>query len=324
VTPRPVRRPIYEDLARAAEVLDYMLPRTPVLRVSVPGVDHDVLVKLETVQPTGSFKVRGALAAVAAYRADGRKVVTGSAGNHGLGIAYAAARLDVPATVVVATTGSRAKIDALRELGADLVLHGENYEQAEAHALELADDGHVFVSPYNDPYVIAGQATCATEIADQVDGERTIVVPVGGGGLLAATAVHSAFRQGIRVVGVEAEASRGFSATLAAGRDVTVPVGQTLADGLAGNLEPGSISPGLVEHGLHSMVAVTEDEIAAAIRFLAVGCGLVVEGAGAVGIAALMAGKVPVAGKAVALLTGRNISADTLAAILRGSPVGEV
>jgi threonine dehydratase len=126
----------------------------------------------------------------------------------------------------------------------------------------------------------------------------------------------AAGRPGVRVVAVEAAVSRALSASVDAGRVVTVPIGTTLADGLAGNLEPGSVTPGLVADVVHAFVAVTEEEITDAVRYLATGCGLVVEGAGAVGLAALLAGKVPVAGTAVVLLTGRNIAAGRIAAIL--------
>ncbi len=143
----------------------------------------------------------------------------------------------------------------------------------------------------------------------------TVVVPAGGGGLLAGVALWAAGRPGVRVVGVEAAASRALSAAAAAGRVVAVPVGATLADGLAGNLEQGSVTPALVA-GRVRFAAVSEAEIEAAVRFLALDCGLVVEGAGAVGVAALLAGRVPAAGQVVVLLTGRNIDPATLARVL--------
>jgi threonine dehydratase len=242
-------------------------------------------------------------------------VVAASAGNHALAVVEAARRLGLRATVVVPRTASAAKLAALRQLDADLVAHGDRYEEAERHALELAEDGGVYVSAYNDPQVIAGQATWAAETAEQVPGGATLVVPVGGGGLLAGTALWAAARPEHRVVGVEARASRAVSAAVAAGRVVEVPVGPTLADGLAGNLEPGSITPGLAAGRVHAFAAVTEAEIERAIRLLAAG-GLVVEGAGAVGLAALLAGRVPLDGQVVVLLSGRNIAAGTLARIL--------
>ncbi|HEV2778638.1 MAG TPA: pyridoxal-phosphate dependent enzyme [Actinophytocola sp.] len=309
---RAVEVPTDDDLRRAASVVARHLRPTPLVELSVPGAGQ-VLAKLETVQPTGSFKVRGALVALTGYA--GRAVVTASAGNHGLAVAFAAARLGMAATIVVPRTASTAKIEALRRLGADLVLHGDGYEEAERHGLGLAMEG-VYVSAYNDRYVIAGAATCTAEVLDAGLGECTLIVPVGGGGLISGAVLRAAGRPDARVVGVEAAASCPVSTSVAAGREVVVRVDETLADGLAGNFEPGSVTLGVAASGTHTFATVTEAEIAAAIRFLALDCGLVVEGAGAVGVAALMSGKVPVAGTPVVLLTGRNIAARTLGGIL--------
>ncbi len=312
---RKVAKPTEADLELARVVVAAHLRPTPVVELELPGRDGQVLAKLECMQPTGSFKVRGALAALAGAE-PGARVVTASAGNHALGVVFASARLGVPATVVVPRTASPAKLAALRRLGARVLEHGDSYEEAERHALSLAVDGAVYVSAYNDPQVIAGQATCGWELGEQVPGEVTVVVPVGGGGLLAGTALWAAGREGASVVGVEASASRALSAAVRAGRIVQVPVAATLADGLAGNLEPGSVTPGLAAGWVRAFAAVSEAEIEAAIRLLAVDCGLVVEGAGAVGVAALLAGRVPVAGRVVVVLTGRNIAATALARIL--------
>ena len=317
---REVAAPTAADLELARTVVAAHLPATPVVGLELPDGRGEVLAKLECLQPTGSFKVRGALAALSAVADEGAEVAAASAGNHALGLVYAAARLGVPATVVVPRTASPAKLAALRRLGARLVEHGDGYDQAERHALALAARGAGrvrYVSAYNDPLVIAGGGTWAWELAGQVSGEMTLVVPMGGGGLLAGTALWAA-RRDVGVVGVEAAASPALSAALRAGRVVEVPVAATLADGLAGNLEPGSVTPELVAGRVRDLVAVSEPEIEAAIRFLAECCGLVVEGAGAVGVAALLAGKVPASGRAVAVLTGRNIAAATLARILDG------
>lgn len=289
------------------------LAATPLLPADVAG--DEVLLKLETFQPTGSFKVRGALAALSRHREGGARVVAASAGNHGLGVAYAAAALGISATVVVSNNASPAKVEALRRFGVDLVQHGADYDAAEAHALALAEPGAVFVSAYNDPHVIAGQATLAAEVGASIDAPLTLVVPVGGGGLLAGTALWAKGRADVRIVGVEAAASRAVSSAVAAGRLVEVKVGETLADGLAGNMEAGCITPDLVRD-IDRIVAVTEPQIEEAIRFLATTAGVVVEGSGAVGVAALMAGKVDSLGRTVAFITGRNIARPALARIL--------
>ncbi|HEY8526262.1 MAG TPA: pyridoxal-phosphate dependent enzyme [Acidimicrobiales bacterium] len=316
---RHVELPSAADIEAARQLVVEQLAPTPTVPVHLPGVDGEVWLKLESFQPTGSFKVRGALVAVAAAAESGRPVVTASAGNHGLGVAYAAGRLGVPATVVVPTTASPAKVDALRRLDVELVLHGDGYEHAERHALDRAEQGAVFVSAYNDRRVIAGQATLAHEVVEQVGRAVTLVVPVGGGGLLAGVALGLAGEGGpTRIVGVEAEASPAVSAAISAGRIVPVPIAPTLADGLAGNLEPGAVTPDAIRGRVHGIVPVDEEAIADAIRLLATECGVVAEGAAAVGVAALVRGAVPLDGPPVAVITGRHIAPDLLARVLTG------
>jgi threonine dehydratase len=271
--------------------------------------------KLETFQPTGSFKVRGALAAIARLPQD-RRAVTASAGNHGLGVAWASARLGRRATVVVPEHSSQPKVDALRTYPIELIECGADYEAAERNALELASlDGAAFVSPYNDPDVIAGQATIGRELDSQVMGEITVVAPVGGGGLLAGLGLWAQSRAGVHIAGVESAESRALSSAVAAGRILTVPVGETIADGLAGNLEPGSVTPGLVAGA--ELVAVDDDELRAAICWLFARHGLVAEGSGAAGVAAVLGRKVEISGELVVVVTGRNIAAERYAAILQ-------
>ena len=198
-----------------------------------------------------------------------------------------------------------------------LVAKGTSYDEAEAHALTLADEGATFVSPYNDPDTIAGQGTIALELFDQVPDVRTIVVPIGGGGLISGVALAATLRPGVRVVGVQAAASPAVLAAVENDGATPIVVQPTLADGLAGNIEAGSVTIDLVRRHVADIVTVTEDEIGDAIRFLAREHGLIVEGSGAVGVAALMHGKVTVDGGTTAvLLTGRNIAPKVLAAVL--------
>jgi threonine dehydratase len=292
---------------------------TPVL--GAPQLGPSVSVKLETLQPTGSFKVRGGLAAVSATLAEhpGRAVVASSAGNHGLGLAFAASQLGAAVTVVVPLGASAAKVSALQQFDVRLVLHGEGYREAETHALELAaQDGSRYVSPYNDPDVIAGQATLARELLEQVPGLGTVVVPCGGGGLLAGVTLGLE-GSGVRVVGIESEASPSMSTALAAGAIVPIEVEPTVADGLAGNLEPGAVTVGVaLDHGV-DVLTVSEADIRSAMAFAASKMGLVLEGAGAVGVAALRAGVIgPDAERkeTVVLLTGRNVAPKLLSEVL--------
>jgi threonine dehydratase len=303
----------------AWQVRERFLAMTPV--VGAPQLGPSVSLKLETLQPTGSFKVRGGLAAVSATLAQdpGRAVVASSAGNHGLGLAYAASKLGASVTVVVPTGASAAKVSALQQFDVRLVLHGEGYREAETHALALAaQDGSRYVSPYNDPDVIAGQATVARELLEQVPQLGTVVVPCGGGGLLAGVTL-ALEGTGVRVVGIESEASPSMSTALAAGAIVPIEVEPSLADGLAGNLEPGAVTVGVaLSHGVN-VLTVSEADIRSAMAFAAVKMGLVLEGAGAVGVAALRAGIVtpdPEGRETVVLLTGRNVAPKLLSEVL--------
>lgn len=309
---RPVDRPERGDVAAARRRIAAHVRRTPL----VESAELGALLKLETLQPTGSFKVRGAFAALTQLP-PGTRVVTASAGNHGLGVAHAAATLGLDATVVVPATASTAKLAALARYQARLVRHGATYDEAERHALAL---GGCYVSPYNDPAVIAGQGTIAVELADALDGPCTVVCPLGGGGLASGVALWASGVPGMRVVAVESEGSAAMRAALDAGGLVPIPLHPTLADGLGGNIEPGSVTYELVRDHVDDVVVVREEEIEAAIRHLAECHGLVVEGAGAVAVAALLAGKVDArGGRPVALVTGRNIAADTLARLLRAA-----
>ena len=312
--------PEQATLTQAREIVAGHLAPTPLVRLRLRGIDRPVYAKLETLQPTGSFKFRGALAACAAYGKTNpttqRRIVTASAGNHGLGIAYAATRLGIPATVVVPETASPAKVAALGHFDIDLRQLGADYDEAESAALEIAQETGRFVSPYNDPVVVAGQATIAYELLVQLSEPATVVAPVGGGGLAAGLSLALQGHEDWRVIGVETAASRACSAAIEHGGIVTVPIGPTIADGLAGNLEPGSITPGIIAAACTRVCAADESEIRSAVRELAIDHGLVVEGSGAVGLAALRAGLIDGDGPVVLLLTGRNIAAGLLAELL--------
>ena len=310
---RSVRVPTPGDLSRAWEIIRGELPPSPLL-----PLDPGLFAKLETRQPTGSFKVRGALSALSRLPA-GTHAVTASAGNHGLGVAWASERLGVPATIVIPTGASAAKRAALRRYPVQLIEHGEGYEAAENHALNLASGGGVYVSPYNDPDVIAGQSTIGRELdAELGGGPLTVVCPVGGGGLCAGLALWARTRPGTSVVGVEVDRSMAVSASARAGRVVQVHVGPTLADGLAGNLEPDSITPVLIAAAGVHLVTVSEEQLVDALRTSVLELGLTVEGAAAVPLAAMLAGLVPPTPRTVLILSGRNIAPTTLARVLAG------
>lgn len=309
---RAVRVPGPDDVTGARDVVARHLKPTPVAGDTADA--EEPLLKLETCQPTGAFKVRGALNALARLPAE-TPVVTASAGNHGLGVAFAARRLGRRATIIVPTTAAPPKVAALRELGAELVQIGTSYDEVEAHALDLAAAGAHYLSPYNDADVVAGQGTIGSELDSQLSGPLTVVCGLGGGGLASGLGLCAAGRDDVRVVGVEAAASTAMSSTIAAGHDVEIEVAETLADGLEGNLEPGAVTVDLVARHVHTLVTVTEEEIRAALRYLA-GRGVVAEGAAAAPVAAVLAGRVPAYGRTVAVVSGRNIALATYAAVL--------
>ena len=286
---RSVRRPTRADVDAAAERLRPYLRPTPL----VAGL------KLETLQPTGSFKLRGALNAL--LQVDGEPVVTASAGNFGIALAWSAARLGVAATVVVAETASPAKIEALRRYPVDLVVHGRDYDEAERHGLSLPGR---YVSPYNDTEVIAGAGTIALELP----AAETIVVPIGGGGLAAGIGLATE----ARVVGVVPAAFPAMRAALDAGRLVEIDGERTIADALHGNIEPGSVTFELVRDHVDEVVEVSEQQIEDAMRHLAATHGLVTEGAGAAAVAAQRAHGIG----GVAIVSGRNIDRGLFAEVL--------
>ncbi len=306
VTVRAVRPPEPHDLEHAWRAVRELLAPTSVVPSSLaPGA----LLKLETSQPTGSFKVRGALAALAALP-EGMAAVTASAGNHGLAIAYAASRAGAEVTVVVAETASPAKVAKIESYPVTLVRHGTLFDHAERYALTLP--GH-YISAYNDPRVIAGQATIGRELDEQVTGPLTVVAPLGGGGLLSGLCLWARERGDVRIVGVESSVSRAVSASVAAGRIVRLEIGDSIADGITGNVEAGCVTPGLLGAGPVEFTSVTDSEIRAALRWLFTAHGLVAEGAGACGVAAVLAGKVEISGRLVVVLSGRNMTPATYA-----------
>jgi threonine dehydratase len=280
-------------------------------------VGTDVHLKFECWQRTGSFKVRGAFNAIAVLertrRASG--IVTASAGNHGQAVALAASRAGIPCRVFVPADAPEAKKSRIRDFGAGPDDGYTSYDEAEDAAIEHASSrGLFFLHAFNDPAVVAGQGTVGLEIAEQVPGVRTIVVPVGGGGLVSGIGL-SVEGRGIRIRGVQSERTRNMHDALAAGRVVDVPVVPTLADGLAGRTD--WISVERVARWANGVSLVAETTIAEAIRGLFTHHGAVAEGAGAVGVAALLGGSMEVDGPVVVVVSGRNIDPDRLARILK-------
>lgn len=314
--PRQVPAPTPAQLDAAAAAVARLVP--PAVLLDSPALTNAGrgLLAVDCLNRAGSFKLRGAVAALSALPS-GERVVACSAGNHGLAVAIAAGELGLAATIVVSARADPAKVAKIRATGAELVLRGDTYDEAERHALELAGrTGATFVSPYNDPLVIAGQATLGREVVERLGEDVTIVVPVGGGGLAAGVALAAGRAS---TVGVVAERSPAMAEALRAGLPVPVEVGDTLADALAGNLEAGTVTFPLVRDHVAAVLAVAEAEIAAAMRFLYTEHGLVVEGGGAAAVAAVRAGRLRVrTGACVAAVTGRNVDERRYASVIAG------
>lgn len=307
------RLPSHADVAAAATRIAPYVRHTPLEPCAWLSAAYgaEVRLKLECWQPTGSFKLRGAMAALTALppAERARGVVAASAGNHGQAIAWGARALGIPSTIVVPETASPAKIAALRTYPSELVLAGVDYDAAEATGRQLAANrGLPFISPYNDASVIAGQGTLAAELLEDWPDLDLVVVPSGGGGLLAGIALAaSVLRPGLAVWGAEPEASPTMQVALAQGEVVQIQESPTLADGLAGNIEAGSMSYPLVAAHAAGIVLVSEAQIRSAMRAAAEHEHLILEGSAAVALAALSA--LPVAGKRVAVVaTGRNVA----------------
>ena len=328
-----IRRPLVTDplahwptirdvLLAARRIAPYVL-RTPLERSAALSAEYgaEVWLKLECQQRTGSFKLRGALNRLLTLSGEARArgVLTCSAGNHGLGVAEAARLTGIAATIVVPQNASPAKIAGLRRAGVETLLIGADYDEAEAEAPRIAAArGLTFVSPYDDPAVIAGAGTVALEILLDLPDAGTIVVPVGGGGLASGIGVAArTLAPDLRTVGVQSEASAAMAASLAAGTIVPVASDPTLADGLAGNIAAGSITFPLVRQNIERVETVPETAIATAMLTFLDRHHLIVEGSGAVGLAALQLGRLADApGPLVLIVSGANVATATLSRLL--------
>jgi Threonine dehydratase len=304
--------PSSNDVRAAAARLDGVVARTPLVRSPELSAraGADVYLKCEQLQTTGSFKLRGAYNALSTLRAEARArgVVASSAGNHGLGLAYAARSLGVPVRVFVPASAPAVKREGIAALGATVDAGYEDYDAAHHAAEEFAREHSLtFVNPCAGDALLAGQGTVALEIIEALPALRTIVVPVGGGGLVGGiAALLRDVAPAVRIVGAQSDQTDAMAASLAAGRRIDVAVPPTLADGLAGQIDDDGFAIGRV--ALDEIVTVSESSIAEAIRWLARAHDMRVEGSGAVGVAALSNGpSVARDGPIVVVLSGGNI-----------------
>lgn len=308
--------PTFADVEAARSVVDRVVRTTPMetSQFLADILGSPVHLKCENLQRTGAYKLRGAYNRLSALSADERRsgVVAASAGNHAQGVALAARELGIPATIFMPVGVALPKLQATRNYGAETVLHGHNVEEALAAAKDYAaSTGAVFIPPFDHPDVIAGQGTLGLEILEQVPDVDTIVVPVGGGGVIsgiaiAARGLSERIGRPIKVIGVQAATAAAYPPSLAAGAPVTVRTSPTIADGIA-VARPGELNFPIVRDLVDEIVTVADDEVARAILLLLERAKLVVEAAGAVGVAAIMTGAIRDTGRTVVLLSGGNI-----------------
>jgi threonine dehydratase len=316
--------PSRTDIEAARAEVERVARRTPVLstRTISEQAGGKVVLKAENLQRTGSFKVRGASAKLAALGEEGsaRGVVAASAGNHAQGLAAAAAARGVRCEVFVPADAPIAKTEAAAGQGAIVHVGGDSVEDCIAAARERARDGGLaFVHPFDDPAIVAGQGSLGLELLEQVPDLAKVVVPVGGGGLASGVAIAiKSERPEVEVVGVQVAACAPYPASLEQGRAMPVDTALTIADGIAVK-RPGELTLALLREWLDGVAVVDDEDVAEAMVVLLERCKVVVEGAGAVGVAALLGGQVEPAanGATVAVLSGGNVDPGLLLSIAR-------
>ena len=283
-------------------------------------VGGPVFIKCENLQRTGSFKIRGAYNRISRLSPEERAagVVAASAGNHAQGVALAASLSDTPATLFMPSAASLPKVEATKRYGADVVLTGKDFGAAFAAAEQRVEEtGAIFVHPFDHPHVIAGQGTAGCEIAEQLPDVATVVVPVGGGGLMAGIAAAlRELKPGVRLVGVQAAGAAAFPPSLERGSPVTLDTMSTIADGIAAN-RPGDLTLAHIAEQVDEVVTVTDEAIAEALVFTAERMKLVLEPAGAAGVAAVLQNAAELRPPVTVVLSGGNIDPLLLLSVIR-------
>ncbi len=313
-----------QDVEDAAGLIAGHVRETPLLAAGELGrrVGARVLLKAENLQLTGSFKLRGAMNCIRRLPEERLKegVVAGSAGNHAQAVAYAARAVGTRAVLVMPEQAPLAKVAAVRQYGGEVRMVEGGFDEAGAEARRMAEEEKLTpVHAFDAPHVVAGQGTIGLEIARDAPEVKMVVIPLGGGGLASGTALAAAARlKGVRVVGVQAEACAPYIDSLVARRPIGARSANTICDGIAVK-RPGDFTLPLVERYVDDVVTVTDDEVAQAMVLLLERSKLVVEGAGAVAVAALMHGRVsvPPSGEVCAVLSGGNVDASLLSECIR-------
>jgi threonine dehydratase len=283
----------------------------------------EVWLKLENRQLTGSFKIRGATNKLMLLKPEERErgVVAASSGNHAQGVAYAARELGVRAVIVIPENTPGVKRDAIRALGAELIVHGSEYMDAERLAQRISrDDGMPFLSPYNDPDLIAGQGTVGLEMLEDEPGLDAVLVPVSGGGLISGVATVWKEASDAEVIGVQTEASPVMYESVKAGKIIDIPMFDTVAEGLHGGIEQGSVTFPICQRLVDDWIVVKEETIKDTMRLMLLRQHEIVEGSGAVGVAALMEQASRFKGRNVGIvISGGNVDETLLRVLMTGA-----
>ena len=301
------------DIWEAYKLLKPRLHHTPLApsRTLREITGADIYLKAENMQRSGSFKVRGASYKISRLSKEEYScgVIAASAGNHAQGVAIAAAQYNISCTIVMPETAPLAKVTATQGYGAEVVLHGFTYDDAYQYCLELQQEtGATFIHAFDDPDVIAGQGTLGLEMLSDLPDADALIVPIGGGGLIAGITIAArALRPNIKIIGVQAAGAAGCRASLDAGELRTLPSIATIADGIAVK-RPGTLTFPIIQNLVDDVVVVNDEEIISAVLLLMERSKMLVEGAGAAGVAAMLSGVVKLDGKRVLVpLTGGNI-----------------
>jgi len=311
------------DIKNARKATEIFIKQTPLIRSQFLSdlCEGAAYLKLENLQVTNSFKVRGVFNRML-HLSDSEKnrgIVTASAGNHAQAVAFAAEKLNFQAKIVVPRTTPRVKIDRIQGRGVELVLHGDIYDEAEQKAKELAEKEKLaYISPYNDEWIIAGHGTIGLEILEVLPSVDSVIVPIGGGGLISGVSIAlKGVKPEVKIIGVQSEASPVMYESLKAGRIVDVEMRESIAEGLFGGIEKNSMTFGLVKKYVDNIVLVREETIRKAVYLLWDKERQVVEGSGAAAIAPIIEDKSIFKGKTtVAVITGGNIEDELFQGIL--------
>lgn len=320
----------FSDVLVARKRLAGLIVETPLRKSDWLSISTgaEVFLKLENVQKTGSFKYRGALNALSWAKENGiRTIFTASAGNHGIGVAEASTTTEQEVTVCVPVTAAQIKLKRLQGYNVSLIQHGDDCEVTEAFAERLAKEQDGFyVSPYNNCEVIAGQGTIALEMLEQIPNLSVLIVSTGGGGLISGVGlVAKSINPDIRVIGVAAAKSAALATSARSGRIIRIDQEKTIADGLAGNIEPGSMTFPLVQKVVDDWVIVQEQDIVSSIFEFLENEGMLIEGAAAAAVAAVSRGHIQFTPKehVGVVVCGGNISRQDWCDILRQRLSGE-